>query len=249
MKKEDLIQDLSVCGLAYVRILVERVEPDAIEELKKRYRYIHIYSYAAADLVGFQSRSQSTLFIDLSKNLDVIFSRFNATARKHVRRAEKNNDLQLKVMDSDRNRSYALYRQVKRAEGAAPDMQREFSNCFFFNAYWKGKMIVTMSFYDNGTYIRAKHTASLRKSMGEETAVVAHASRALIWEVCKWGKANGRRVFDLAGVNYDDPAKAGIAAFKESFGGIAGNMHIYRYETKLFSAVKRGLAYFGRNIN
>lgn len=249
MRKKDLVQDVSICGLKYARVLTEKIDPEIMEELKKKYSYIHIYSYDPAELPDFERRVQPTLFIDLSQSTDQIFADFNATARKHIRRGERNQDLKLKIMDNDFGGSYALYHQVKSADGARPDIKREFLGCIFFNAYWRGKMIVTMSFYDNGNCVRAKHTASLRKSMGGDDHMIAHASRGLMWEVCKWGKANGRSFFDLAGVHYDDPSKAGIRAFKESFGGRPGNVYIGRYQTGPFSALKKGLYLFGRNIN
>ena len=249
MKKNDLIQDLSICGLKYARILSERVEPEELEALKRKYSYINVYCYSPFICSGFHSRIQPTLLINLSQDLDRIFGNFNANTRNHVRHSEKNSDLELKVLDTATDTSYKFYRWIKRMDGAHPDLKREFFRCHLFNAYWKGDMIVTMSFYDNGNYIRSKHIASSRKLMGKDAKVVAHASRALIWEVCKWGKAHGRGVFDLGGINYMDASKAGIREFKQSFGGIEADVGIHRYATRLFLALKKGLNLFNKNIN
>jgi lipid II:glycine glycyltransferase (peptidoglycan interpeptide bridge formation enzyme) len=249
MNKDDLIQDLSIYGLKYARILTARAKPEELEALKKKYSYIHIYCYSTFVYSGFTSRIQPTLLIDLSQDLDQIFGNFNANTRNHVRRAEKNNDLELKVLDTAADMSYKFYSRIKSMESAYPDLKREFSGCHLFNAYWTGNMIVTMSFYDNGSYIRSKHIASSRKLMGKDAKVVAHASRALIWEVCKWGKAHGRGMFDLGGINYTDASKAGIREFKRSFGGIEADVGIHRYATRLFLALKKGLNLFNKNTD
>jgi hypothetical protein len=249
MKKDDLIQDLSICGLKYARILSERAEPEELEALKRKYSYINVYCYSPFICSGFHSRIQPTLLINLSQDLDQIFGNFNANTRNHVRHAEKNSDLEPKVLDTAADTSYKFYNWIKSMDGAHPDLKREFFRCHLFNAYWKGNMIVTMSFYDNGRYIRSKHIASSRKLMGKDAKVVAHASRALIWEVCKWGKAHGRGVFDLGGINYTDASKAGIREFKRSFGGIEADVGICRYATRLFLALQRGLNLFNKNID
>jgi hypothetical protein len=249
MEKDDLIQDLSICGLKYARILTKRVQPEELKAFKKTYNYINIYCYSPLVCSGFRSRIQPTLLIDLSQDLNKIFGNFNANTRNHVRHAEKNSALELKVLDTAADTSYQFYSRIKSLDGAHPDLKREFSGCHLFNAYWTGKMIVTMSFYDNGSYIRSKHIASSRKLLGKDAKVVAHASRALIWEVCKWGKAHGRGMFDLGGINYTDASKAGIREFKRSFGGIEADVGIHRYATRLFLALKKGLNLFNKNTD
>ena len=109
-------------------------------------------------------------------------------------------------------------------------------------------MIVTMSFYDNGEIIRAKHIASVRKENVQDAKIVAQASRLLNWEVIKWGKSHGRKLFDLGGIT-NDPAKAGIRDFKRSFGGDETDIYMYRYTTRIFSFLKKILSAGGKNIN
>ena len=248
MKPKDLIQDLSFFGLKYARILSRRVTSVEALDLRKIYQYIHLYSFVKENLQGFDMRIQKTPIFDLSQDIEAIFKRFNDTCKKHIRRGERNPDLKLVALDSNFAQSYALYKRVKSQEGAHPDLQREFDNCLFFNAYLYDEMIVTMSFYDNGEIIRAKHIASIRKEKTEDAKIVAHASRGLNWEVMKWGKANGRKIFDLGGIT-DDPAKAGIREFKQSFGGDEVDIYMYRYTTRLFTFLKKILPLLGKNIN
>lgn len=248
MRKEDMVQDISLSGFRYARMLTRHISPDEAEELKRRYDYVHIYSFSNKDLPGFEKKVQRTPVFDLTEDLDTIFKRFNDTCKKHIRRAERNADLFIKVCDDNAAASYVLYERVKRGEGAHPDIEQEFTNCLLFNAYLGGEMIVTMSFYDNGDIIRAKHIASVRKEAGVDPKIIAHASRRLNWEVIKWGKVNGRKIFDLGGVT-DDPTKSGIREFKESFGGTETDIFMYRYTTPEFAALKKTLNMSGKNIN
>ncbi len=248
MRKEDLIQDLSFLGLRYARILAKNVTRKDAEELKKKYHYIHIYTFEKEELFGFDVRTQRTPIFNLSEDLEEIFQKFNDTCKKHIRRGGKNPDLKLVANDKNFAESYALYQRIKNQEGAHPDLKREFENCIFFNAYFKGKMIVAMSFYDNGEIIRAKHIASLRKEMEGMDKVIAHSTRGLNWEAIKWGKSHGRRIFDLAGIT-DDPAKAGIKDFKMSFGGNIADIYICRYADPIFRIAKKVVKFLGKNIH
>ena len=247
MRKEDLIQDLSIFGVRYAKLLTSRISLDELAKLKKKYRYLYICSFADPGDRELACTTQKTLILDLTLDPEKLFSGFNDTCKKHIRRAQKNSLLEVRALDNDFEGSYALYKNIKSMEGVKPDIRREFKNCIFFNAYYKGNMIVTASFDDNGEIIRAKHIASTRKLIGEESKIVAHANRLINWEVCEWGHANGRKVFDLAGIT-DDPAKAGIRTFKESFGGMPSEIYRLRYETPIFTIIKKTVNFMGYNI-
>ncbi len=247
MREQDLIQDLTFLGFRYARILSQEITSKDAKDLKKKYQYIHIYTFLKEELPGFDVRIQRTPIFDLSDDLEKIFQRFNDTCKKHIRRGERNPDLKLVAADNDFDKSYSLYQKVKREEGARPDIREEFKHCLFFNAYFKGEMIVTTSFYDNGEIIRAKHIASLRKVIADPR-IVAQATRGLNWEAIKWGKANSRKIFDLAGIT-DDPTKRGIKDFKMSFGGEVRDIYMCRYATPAFVWAKKALNLFGKNIN
>lgn len=250
MRKEDLAQDLSISGLRYARILTENITAEEAETLKQKYSYVHIYSYKPASLAEFDIRTQKTSLIDLTQGEDKIFAGFQSSARQRVRKSEQIPGLEIKILDKNFSGSYGFYKRAKQLDDAPPDIKREFEECVFFNAYLSGRMIVTMSFYDNGEIVRSKHIASLRKIVNsEKQQTISNASRRLIWEACKWGGANGRKFLDLGGINFDDLAKAGVRAFKESFGGKVADVYIYKYETAAFSKLKKLLNFFGRNIN
>lgn len=244
------VQDLSICGLRYARFLGERIDVRALEAERDSYRYIEVYSYMPLEAAGFALfRIQKTPVIDLAQSLDEIFGRFHTLTRRGIRRSEELPDLTVRIPDSDESGSYRFYKKVKKKDGVIPDLGREFQRCLFMNAYYKNRMIASISFYDNGRALRCKHIVSLRKEMGEESNVAAFAARRLVWEVCRYGKERGYAKVDLGGINFEDPAKRGVAQFKSSFGGDIRDVYVYRHETSLFALLKRALNWFGRNIH
>lgn len=244
------VQDLSICGLRYARFLGERIDVRALEAERDSYRYIEVYSYMPLEAAGFALfRIQKTPVIDLTQELETIFDGFHTLTRRNIRKSEEVQDFTLRIPDSDGKGSYRFYEKVKKRDGVIPDLRREFQECLFMNAYYKNRLIASISFYDNGRVFRCKHIVSLRKEMGEESNVAAFAARRLVWEVCRYGKERGYTKLDLGGINFEDPAKRGVAQFKSSFGGDIQDVYVYRHEAVLFRRVKRVVNWFGRNIH
>lgn len=249
MRREDIIQDISVAGMRYARILTENLNGEEAEQLKRDYQHVEVYCFGPPiDLPGFQLRKQSTYAINLTQGPDRIFANFHDTTRNQIKKLSRNSDVALKLMDPDEAGSYELYAEVKKADGANPDIREEFVNCLYANAYLRGSLFVTTTFYDNGIQLRLKHIASLRKSIGDDRKFVAHATRAVIWQLCEWASVRGRTLLDLGGANFSDPTKAGIVQFKQSFGGDLIEVSIYGYDTCAFAEYREQLNASGVNI-
>lgn len=249
MRREDIVQDISVAGMRYARILTESINNEEAEQLKCDYQHFEVYYFGSpTDLPGLQPRKQSTYAINLTQGPDRIFANFHDTTRNQIKKLSRNSDVTLKLMDPDEAGSYELYADVKKADGANPDIREEFVNCIYANAYLRGSLFVTTTFYDNGIQLRLKHIASLRKAIGDDRKFVAHATRAIIWKLCEWASMHGRTLLDLGGANLTDPAKAGIVEFKRSFGGDLIEISIYHYDTAAFAEYRKQLNASGVNI-
>lgn len=240
---------MSVLGIPYIRIITETVNPDEIKKLKRRFFYIHLYSYRPVALLGFSQKQQAIGLIDLSPDERVIFGAFKKNTRNEIRKTERRAGLTWKVPDEARINSYRFYKKVKRADGVAPDIRQEFTGCLFFNAYLNNKLVISMSCYQAAPILRLKHLVSVRKQSDIDSRIVGYASRRLIWEICRYGKRHGYRWFDLAGVNLTDPKKSGVAQFKQSFGGNIKTAYVYQYATPLFDLIKKITNLLGKNIN
>lgn len=249
MRRDDIIQDITVAGMRYVRILTESFNQQEADQLRSDYQHAEVYCFAPpTEISGFQRSKQATYAINLTQGPDRIFANFHSTTRNQINKVSRNSDVTLKLLDPDEASSYELYAEVKKEDGANPDIRDEFVNCIYANAYLRGSLFVTITFYDNGVQLRLKHIASLRKCIGDDRKFVAHATRAIIWKLCEWASARGRTLLDLGGANFTDPAKAGITQFKGSFGGDLIELSIYRYDTPAFAEYRKQLNASGVNI-
>jgi len=248
MRNEDIVQDLSFLGLRYARILTDDISNEEAARLVTTYSYVHIYSGKQAALDGFQERLQPTPIIDLTQNLDDIFKKFRRDTRAGIKKSGEINDLRFLEPTRNIDESYDFYKYVKKRDGVLPDLKREFAGCIFFNAYLDNRLLVSMSFYDNGITLRSKHIVSLRKEIGSRSKLVAFATRRLVWDVCQYAKERKYLKLDLGGINFSDSVKSGVADFKQSFGADIVNFYVYRYETRQFSLARRTLNVIGKNI-
>lgn len=242
-------QILSIFGLKYIRLILDEINNQEIELLKKDYDYIVIYAYKKPVINGFDIREQTTSIIDLSQNLDDIFKKFRKNTRNEIRKTENIKDLEFKIADNNFNESYKLYKKIKKSDGVIPDIKKEFLGCLFFNTYLNDKIIVSISVYDTGQVLRLKHIVSSRKKDNFDSRLAGYATRRIIWEVIKYGNSHKYKKLDMAGVNLSDPSKKGIAEFKQSFGGEIITNYICRHETKKFKFFRKIINFFGININ
>ena len=242
-------QILSLFGLKYIRLILDEINPQEIESLKKDYDYIVIYVYKKPNINGFEIKEQTISIIDLSQNPDDIFKKFKKNTRNEIYKTEKIKELKFMNLDDNFNASYKFYKKIKKQDGAIPDIKKEFLGCLFFNAYLNNKIIASVSVYDTGQVLRLKHIVSSRKESNFDSRIAGYATRRIIWEIIKYGVSRGYKKLDMAGVNLTDPSKKGIAEFKQSFGGEIFTNYICRYETKKFKFLKKIINFFGMNIN
>ena len=251
MKKNDLIQTMSIRGLKYARILTDNINPKEAEEIKKNYDAAHIYSYSKSSLevLGYSCFQQKTPIISLEESLEKICASFRRDTKAGIKKSLSTPRLKMVVPDSSAAKSYEFYQKIKKADGVLPDIEIEFENCLFFNAYLNDILAVSTSFYGNGEVLRSKHIVSFRKESKENAKIASMATRALVRAICSYAKALGYKKLDLGGISLDDSKKAGILDFKMSFGGTVHDVNIYRTENEEFSKLRKKIKSEGQNIN
>ena len=237
-----VLQDTSICGLKYIRFILERTDWAGIGRLKKRYSYIFFYVFEkqGEELKDFSFVKKNTPLIDLTQGTEVAFKRFRKNTRNEIRKTERIKGLSFRNLDNNFGKSYRFYKKIKRKDGVSPDLKMEFNGCLFFNAYLDGKIIVSVSCYDDSKEtLRLKHIVSLRKKEFFDGRIAGYATRRIIWEICKYGAKCDYKTVDLGGINFGEPDKEGIRLFKESFGGLVAPVYIYHYETRMFKLLKK----------
>lgn len=169
----------------------------------------------------------STVYVDLSPEIDDIMKSLNQKGRHAIRRAERDGVTVQQVEPTDENCKimYDLFTETAGGAGFAirpPQYYRDFYRAYgdsggLFFAYYEGKVVAGAFAMVQGQQSMYKDGASVR----ERTAY--GASHLLQWHVIQWAKAKGSLKHDLAGVppiseikNPDHPF-SGLARFKTSF--------------------------------
>ncbi len=194
------------------------------------------FSYNKVDAPGFKRRTRLTSIIDLSFDLDMIWSKMRKSfIRRQIEKGERNGI----VIEQDNNfsefkRIYYKFRKNKKIHG---DRLESFEqNGIEFSAYFNGKMIAGGIFIEGNGCMRALVLASERLEGvdGRMREIIGQANRLVIWEAIKYAKKNGFTIFDLGGIAPDsqDKRQRTLSEFKESFGGERKNSYYY---TKVYS--------------
>lgn len=202
----------------------------------RRHTYITGLSYDGS-LGGTEIRinAKKTPVIDCAGKSDEDFLRgANDTTRNEIRRTFKTPELSFAVPDQNRMAIWQMYAEFERAGGRSPRGFSYFNESLFAGAYYNGALVAAIICYDGKPYLRAHAIVSLRKIETELKKYISFATRRLVFELAKFGREGRYAWLDLGGVNLQDEAKAGIDAFKLSFGARLVDEYTYMYAGRLF---------------
>jgi hypothetical protein len=245
-----VIVDTQLAGHPYARLhLLGKEDLDLLVDAAARYEYVHAYSFAdLGQLDGFSKERKWSQLITLGDSPETTFGGFHKKVRQEVRKATRDDHVAVIVDDQAREEAYSFYRAMKEADGVTPDIEEDFEAVRWVNGYYRGELASLSSWYDSGETLRAHHSVTTRKLSGIDTSLVGRLTRRLSWEACVLGYEEGRRFIDLAGVDPDDPIKAGITSFKRGFGGETVPVHVYRRATDRWAEAVQAAAERGRVI-
>lgn len=206
---------------------------------EKRYTYISGISYdGTLRAEGLRIKAKKTPVIQLyGMNKETILTRFNETTRNEINRTFQMPELRFVVPDANRNEIHKLYKNFEIAGGRPPRRIDFFKESFLVGAYRNTMLIAAIIAYDTRPYLRVNAIVSVRGVNRELSKLVSFSTRRLVYELCRYGADNGYELLDLGGVNLTDETKAGITAFKMSFGGKLVDEFTYTYKSPFFSYV------------
>ncbi|MCC7262164.1 MAG: GNAT family N-acetyltransferase [Candidatus Latescibacteria bacterium] len=219
---------------------------DAVDELARRrhiYQLAHL-RYPAPGAVpalpeswfaarGFQRKAHGTFLVDLSVDLDQLWSNLKQEARTAVRKAGKQGiEVRLGQGEEELTRYYELFRQNRvrdqrkgmlrpiYSEDSITDHVRFFAEQGLLKLFcaWKDGTMgsCTMAKYYNGIVSFNSH------ARGDEWhRSNLHDGDLLCWEMIRWAKEQGYRYFDLTGFDVvpANDRQRGIQRFKAKWGG------------------------------
>jgi hypothetical protein len=205
---------------------------------KNRYSFISVLSYKKMELgTGWQTFQKQTAVIDLSKGEEDVFRNFNETVRNEIRKTEKMPDLRFMNGDQNFSAAFDLYKNFSKNKSRPAYDAAWMKNFKIFSAYRKDRMISAIFVSDAPEVLRIFAICSDRLASDDKELykIIGYAGKRIIYDICRYGAAEGKIGLDVGGANFTDPAKAGITAFKMSFGGTKCDEHTYIYKSGAFS--------------
>lgn len=222
----------SVDGLRYHRVLAENVTRQDTVSLKQDFDYSFVVSYGEFQDSDYEVVDKNSCLINLSGDIDSIFSTFKATCRNEIRRTEKIAGLSFHDKVEDFDGIYSFHRECEEQRDWYPIPREELRNSIVFYSAYRGIPISGMSCYSSGTRLRVGRIFSRRRADHFENLqpiVFSGAARRIVFELCKFGKERGFLTLDLGGIDIADSTKSGITQFKMSFSGEAVPVKIGRF--------------------
>lgn len=179
--------------------------------------YVTVVSYEPLPLAkeGFGLKEKNLANIYLDGSDEEILARFSRNTRNEILRTEKILDLEFRVDDDYQKEIYSMYRAFEKWQGRKPWREQTLvEGIIQFNAYYKGELISSLPCYDLKPALQVRAMFSRRHA---DPKIASLATRRLIYEACKWGRANGYAFLGLGAVNTSTEQKAGVAQFKMFF--------------------------------
>ncbi len=217
-----------------------------------------VYFYSCNQKVNredFSCREDPCAVVDLTRNLDAIYSAFSRLTNRNIRKAESEKT-EVRI-NKDFNEFFVIYNAFMRKKGLVHrfsispitlDFIKKYGT--LFTARLNGKVVSGHLYIEDDSHFEGWLFASKRLEVGkEEAASIACANRLLHWEAMKHAKQKGIKEFNFGSI---DLLPNGAAAadqktfprtfFKLSFGSVPRIKYCYtKYYSYLYKYAKNFL--------
>jgi len=205
------------------------------------------------DIAGFTRQEHTTLVIDLTQDLDIIWKNMGKkSCRYEINRAQREG-IVVKI-----NHNFDEFYQMdksfrgKKGLGAGslchPEFMRRYGT--LFTAEVAGEIIAGQFYLKDEDNMRWLVGASKRLEVDRDKAIlIGCGNRLMIWEAIKYAKENGIKEFDFGGYytgRDKNDQRYSINLFKESFGGELTRHYIYQ---KGYSRAYKLAQFVAKGIN
>jgi hypothetical protein len=196
-------------------------------------------------LKGFTRSEFGTLIIDLTKDLDDIWSKFDKYYRKHINRAEREGVI-IKL-----NQNYEEFYDINRSFRQLKGLPKFFISIDYMKKYgtlfiieFDGEILGGCLCLEDKNNIRGLIAASKRLEVDrEKSKLIGRANRLIHWYIIKYAKEKGIKEYDMGGFHNKKTGniqKDNIDFFKQGFGGEFTIQYIYEKDyTWLYKSYKK----------
>ncbi|MDR2410757.1 MAG: hypothetical protein LBE13_21965 [Bacteroidales bacterium] len=180
---------------------------------------------------GIFSEDFYTLFIDLAKETEDLFSGFEKNTKYEINRACNKDEILVETLDAveEKIAFYDFYNRFALTKKREPIGTNEIdllivNNMFTIRAAsFKGERLIYHSYVTTNNRARLAQSASLFRVSDNAAfkALTGRANRLLHWDDILYFKDQGYGIYDMGGVVLDESNKEGqaITRFKRCFGG------------------------------
>ena len=186
------------------------------------------------DLPGFSCEEFTTLTIDLTQDLDIIWKNFDKKSCQYGIKRAVREGIEIRL-NQDFEQFFELNRSFRTNKGLPVGSEKiETMKKYgtLFTALFEREIIGGQLYLADKDNIRWLLGASKRLEVKKEKEVIiGFGNRLMIWEAIKYAKDKGLREFDFGGFytgKAEDSQKEGINVFKKSFGGKLVTHYTYR---------------------
>ncbi len=173
--------------------------------------------------IGYIFKNHLNILIDLTKSENTIWKEIYSRRRSQINKSEKHGVVirifdEVDLVDDSYNILKNVYKRAK-----LPLAKKEFflsaynilgknGNLRFFGAFYQKKLIGVM-------YLLCYKERTYEWYIGSYNEYLKiHPNDLIIWEILKWSKNNGFKIFDFGGAGNPDK-KYGVRDYKKKFGG------------------------------
>lgn len=181
---------------------------------------------------GFTCEKFTTLVIDLTQDLGMIWKNMSKSSCRYAINRAKRDGVRLKL-NQNYDEFYKIYcsfiNRKKISLGyLKPEIMKKYGTLFV--AEFEGEILAGQFYLEDENNIRWLVGASKRLDVNKEKAtLIGNANKLIIWHAIKYAKKKGIKEFDMGGAILDknDP-RYSITKFKHGFGGQIAIRYIYR---------------------
>jgi lipid II:glycine glycyltransferase (peptidoglycan interpeptide bridge formation enzyme) len=177
------------------------------------------------------SKDFYTLFIDLGKSPEDLFSRFEKNTKYEINRAKNKDGVLVETLNATKEKDafYDFYNKFALTKNREPIGTGEIDSLIANNMFtlraasFEGERLIYHSYITVNNRARLVQSASLFRASDNSAfrALTGSANRLLHWDDILYFKGQGYKIYDLGGVTPDKSNREGqaITRFKECFGG------------------------------
>ncbi len=199
------------------------------------------------DIHGFDREEFTTLVIDLTQDLDVIWKNMSQSSCRYAINRAKRDGVKIK-----RNENYKEFYEINRSFRRRKGLPLGFEKIetmkkygTLFVAEFNGEILGGQLYLEDENNIRWLLGASKRLEVSKEKAtLIGNANRLIIWQAINHAKEKGIKEFDMGGYGHTGGDKSDqadtIDTFKLSFGGKLTTHYIYQKDySKIYKFAKK----------